>query len=159
MFCPFSIAPCAGGRVMGGWEGARESGRKSRALNSWHFRQFLSSWPPPPALHLHPLPQASDSQARLPDPVNLGTGSPKPRGVLLVGLWMTRSPRTAVSHGGGSVVPGVSLTVQMNTAPLVSTSLHDPVTPAISSQSCVPGCAIKLFGECFHKAAPSLLWG
>ena len=45
---------------------------------------------------------------------------------------MTRGPRTAVSHGGGSVVLWVSLTVQMNTAPLVSTSLHDPITLQLS---------------------------
>ena len=117
---------------MGGREGARESGRKRRALNSWHFQQFLSSWLPPATLHLYPLPWTSDPRALLPDPMHLGTGSPKPRGMLLGGLWTTRSPRTAVSHRGRSVVPWVSLTVQMNTAPLVSTSLHDPITLQLS---------------------------
>lgn len=54
---------------MGGWEGARERGRKRRALNSWHFRQCLSSWPPPP--RPPPIPTAMGFR--------LSGSSPRPR--------------------------------------------------------------------------------
>lgn len=154
LFCPFSIAPCAGGRVMGGREGARAR-QKETGPESWHFRQFLSSWPLPPTPHPHPLPWTSDSGARLPDPVNLRTGSPRPYGVLLGGSEDTEPEGCCLAWGWFRCALGLP-----DCADEHSTSCLDLTSSnslAISSRPCVPGCAIKMFGERFHKAAPSLL--